>query len=56
MTARAEMLERIRVALSAPTTSGPRPGDGETAGSSPRATGRMANWPGPRCSTCSPNG
>ena len=31
MTARAEMLERIRVALSAPTTSGPRPGDGETA-------------------------
>jgi len=32
MTARAEMLERIRVALSAPTTSGPPPGDGETAG------------------------
>jgi L-lactate dehydrogenase complex protein LldG len=32
MTARAEMLERIRVALSTPMPSGPRPGDGETAG------------------------
>jgi len=32
MTARAEMLERIRVALSTPTLSGPGPGDDERAG------------------------